>query len=141
MNNITFNFEDVSPFLKNRGNLRLWLNATAKKEKKVIASVNYIFCSDKHLLAINKQYLKHDYFTDVITFQYDFSEEGVAGDIFISYDRIKDNAKEFNQSINNELHRVMVHGLLHLLGYKDKNAEQQKVMKSKEDFYLSLRAF
>jgi rRNA maturation RNase YbeY len=140
-NNITFNFEDVSPFLKNRGNLRLWLNATAKKEKKIIASVNYIFCSDKHLLAINKQYLKHDYFTDVITFQYDFSEEGVAGDIFISYDRIKDNAKEFNQSINNELHRVMVHGLLHLLGYKDKNAEQQKVMKSKEDFYLSLRAF
>jgi probable rRNA maturation factor len=140
MQNITFNFEDVSPFLKNRGNLRLWLNTTAKKEKQKINAVNYIFCSDKHLLAINKQYLNHNYFTDVITFQYD-DNEGVSGDIFISYDRIKENAKEFNQGISNELHRVMAHGLLHLLGYKDKNTEQQKVMKSKEDFYLSLRAF
>jgi probable rRNA maturation factor len=140
MQNITFNFEDVSPFLKNRGNLRLWLNAAAKREKQKIGAVNYIFCSDKHLLSINKQYLNHNYFTDVITFQYDDSE-GVSGDIFISYDRIKENAKDFNQSISNELHRVMVHGLLHLLGYKDKNTEQQKVMKSKEDFYLSLRAF
>jgi rRNA maturation RNase YbeY len=140
MQNITFNFEDVSPFLKNRGNLRLWLNAAAKREKQKIGAVNYIFCSDKHLLSINKQYLNHNYFTDVITFQYDDSE-GVSGDIFISYDRIKENAKEFNQSISNELHRVMLHGLLHLLGYKDKNTEQQKVMKSKEDFYLSLRAF
>ena len=140
MQNITFNFEDLSSFLKNRGNLRLWLNAAAKKEKQKINAVNYIFCSDKHLLAINKQYLNHNYFTDVITFQYEDSE-GVSGDIFISYDRIKENAKEFNQSVSNELHRVMVHGLLHLLGYKDKNTEQQKVMKSKEDFYLSLRAF
>lgn len=140
MKNITFNFEDVSPFLKNRGNLRFWLNTIAKKERNKIAAVNYIFCSDKHLLSINKQYLDHDYFTDVITFQYD-TEDGVAGDIFISYDRIKDNAKEFKQSVSNELHRVMAHGLLHLLGYKDKNAEQQKVMKSKEDFCLSLRAF
>ena len=140
MQKITFNFEDLSPFLKNRGNLRLWLQASAKKEKQRINAVNYIFCSDKHLLSINKQYLNHNYFTDVITFQYD-DNEGVSGDIFISYDRIKENAKEFNQSISNELHRVMVHGLLHLLGYKDKNTEQQKVMKSKEDFYLSLRAF
>jgi len=140
MQKITFNFEDLSPFLKNRGNLRLWLQASAKKEKQRINAVNYIFCSDKHLLSINKQYLNHNYFTDVITFQYD-DNEGVSGDIFISYDRIKENAKEFNQSISNELHRVMVHGLLHLLGYKDKNTEQQKVMKSKEDFYLSLRTF
>ncbi len=140
MQKITFNFEDLSPFLKNRGNLRLWLQASAKKEKQRINAVNYIFCSDKHLLSINKQYLNHNYFTDVITFQYD-DNDGVSGDIFISYDRIKENAKEFNQSISNELHRVMVHGLLHLLGYKDKNTEQQKVMKSKEDFYLSLRTF
>jgi probable rRNA maturation factor len=140
MQKITFNFEDLSPILKNRGNLRLWLQASAKKEKQRINAVNYIFCSDKHLLSINKQYLNHNYFTDVITFQYD-DNEGVSGDIFISYDRIKENAKEFNQSISNELHRVMVHGLLHLLGYKDKNTEQQKVMKSKEDFYLSLRTF
>ncbi len=140
MQKITFNFEDLSPFLKNRGNLRLWLQASAKMEKQRINAVNYIFCSDKHLLSINKQYLNHNYFTDVITFQYD-DNEGVSGDIFISYDRIKENAKEFNQSISNELHRVMAHGLLHLLGYKDKNTEQQKVMKSKEDFYLSLRTF
>jgi probable rRNA maturation factor len=140
MQNITFNFEDLSPFLKNRGNLRLWLNATAKKEKQKVDSVNYIFCSDKHLLCINKQFLDHDYFTDVITFQYE-GTDGVSGDIFISYDRIRDNAKQYKQSVTNELHRVMVHGMLHLLGYKDKKPEEQKVMKSKEDFYLSLRAF
>lgn len=140
MQKITFNFEDLSPFLKDRGNLRLWLQASAKKEKQKIHAVNYIFCSDKNLLSINKQYLNHNYFTDVITFQYD-DNEGISGDIFISYDRIKENAKEFNQTACNELHRVMVHGLLHLLGYEDKNTEQQKVMKSKEDFYLSLRTF
>ncbi len=140
MQKITFNFEDLSPFLKNRGNLRLWLQASAKKEKQKIHAINYIFCSDKNLLSINKQYLNHNYFTDVITFQYD-DNEGISGDIFISYDRIKENAKEFNQTVSNELHRVMVHGLLHLLGYEDKNTEQQKVMKSKEDFYLSLRTF
>lgn len=140
MQNISFNFEDVSSFLKNRGNLRLWLNVTAKKEKQKIISVNYIFCSDKHLLSINKQYLNHNYLTDVITFQYE-EDGGISGDIFISYDRIKENAKSFKQTPTDELHRVMVHGLLHLLGYKDKNPEQQKVMKRKEDFYLSLRAF
>ena len=140
MQNITFNFEDLSPFLKNRGNLRLWLNATAKREKQKVDAVNYIFCSDKHLLSINKQFLDHDYFTDVITFQYE-GTDGVSGDIFISYDRIRDNAKQYKQSVTNELHRVMVHGMLHLLGYKDKKPEEQKVMKSKEDFYLSLRAF
>ena len=140
MKNIFFHFEDVSPFLKKRGDLRLWLNLTANQEKKKINCVNYIFCSDEYLLKMNKEYLNHHYFTDVITFEYP-SEDGVCGDIFISIDRIKVNAKEYRHSAVEELHRVMVHGLLHLLGYKDKKAEEQKVMTSKEDFYLSLRAF
>ena len=140
MPNIFFHFEDVSPFLKERGDLRLWLNATAKKEKQKIVIVNYIFCSDEHLLTINKQYLNHDYFTDIITFDYT-DNKGVSGDIFISLDRVKFNAKDYGHSVREELHRVMAHGLLHLLGYKDKKAEEQKVMTAKEDFYLSLRAF
>ena len=140
MKNILFHFEDVSPFLKKRGDLRLWLNQTAKKEKQKISCVNYIFCSDEHLLKINKDYLNHHYYTDVITFEYP-GEDGVLGDIFISIDRVKLNARDYNHSTTEELHRVMVHGLLHLLGYKDKKPEQQKVMTSKEDFYLSLRAF
>ncbi len=140
MKNIFFHFEDVSPFLKKIGDLRLWLNHSAKKEKQKIVNINYIFCSDKHLLKINKEYLNHDYFTDIITFDY-ADNTGVSGDIFISIDRVKFNANDYGVSIQDELHRVMVHGLLHLLGYKDKKPEQQKVMTSKEDFYLSLRAF
>ncbi len=140
MSKVLFHFEDISFALKERTDLKKWLNITAKKEKKKISCLNYIFCSDHYLLEINKQYLNHHYFTDVITFPMD-DPEGVSGDIFISYDTVKDNAKSFKQNTKDELHRVMVHGLLHLLGYKDKNPEQQKVMKSKEDFYLSLRAF
>ena len=111
-----------------------------EKEKKSLGDLNYVFCSDKYLLKINRKYLNHNYFTDVITFENPTSE-AISGDIFISYDRVKDNAKSLRQSRLDELHRVMIHGLLHLLGYSDKNPDQQKVMKSKEDFYLSLRTF
>ena len=124
----------------NKRKIVQWLNDSCANENKNLGDLNYIFCSDKYLLKVNKKYLDHNYLTDVITFD-NTTPDGVSGDIFISYDRIKDNAKAFGQKTTDELHRVMIHGLLHLMGYSDKKADQQKVMKSKEDFYLSLRAF
>lgn len=137
---VFFHFEDLHFSLSNRKKIKAWLYICCAKEKKILGDLNYIFCSDNYLLQVNRKYLNHNYLTDVITFENTFSEE-ISGDVFISYDRIKDNAKAFRQNREDELHRVMVHGLLHLIGYSDKNPEQQKVMKAKEDFYLSLRAF
>ena len=137
---VVFVFEDIHFAMANRRKLKAWLMDCCDKEKKALGELTYIFCSDKYLLKINRKYLNHDYLTDVITFDNSISGE-VGGDIFISYDRVKDNAKIFKQRTADELHRIMVHGLLHLLGYSDKKPEQQKVMKAKEDFYLSLRAF
>ncbi len=137
---VFFHFEDLHFSLLQKRKITQWLNDCCVKEKKKLGDLNYIFCSDKYLLKVNKKYLDHNYLTDVITFD-NTSPDGVSGDIFISYDRVKDNAKSFGQNRVDELHRVMIHGLLHLIGYSDKNPEQQKVMKSKEDFYLSLRAF
>ena len=99
-----------------------------------------MFCSDEHLLEMNRSYLEHDYYTDIITFDY-VEENVVSGDLFISIDRVRDNAKTLGQSVREELHRVMVHGLLHLLGYHDKSKEEQVEMRSKEDYYLTLRNF
>jgi probable rRNA maturation factor len=137
---VFFHFEDLHFSLLNKRKIKHWLIDCCAKEQKKLGDLNYIFCSDKYLLKVNRKHLNHDYLTDVITFENSFEKE-ISGDIFISYDRIKDNAKSFGQSRIDELHRVMIHGLLHLIGYSDKNPEQQKVMKSKEDFYLSLRAF
>ncbi len=141
---VFFHFEDLRFSLSNKRKIAQWLKDACTNEQKSLGDLNYIFCSDKYLLKVNRKYLNHNYLTDVITFENflkEFSSEEISGDIFISYDRIKDNAKAFGQSRVDELHRVKVHGLLHLMGYSDKNPDQQKVMKSKEDFYLSLRAF
>ena len=109
-------------------------------ENKNIENLSFIFCSDEYLLKINKNYLTHDFYTDVISF--DYTEENlVSGDIFISIDRVKENAIIFSSSIKDELHRIIIHGLLHLLGYSDKTPRLKAIMKDKEDFYLSLRAF
>jgi rRNA maturation RNase YbeY len=138
--NIHFHFEDLSFQLSKKKALRIWLNECAKAENQTIDQLNYIFCSDNYLLEINKKYLNHDFYTDVISF--DYSENGlVSGDIYISYPRVKENAGDFLIPIKEELQRVIIHGLLHLLGYSDKTPSQKKTMKSKEDFYLSLRAF
>ena len=120
--------------------LRHWLIDCANAENQKITQLNFIFCSDQYLLNINKKHLNHDFYTDVITFEYS-DIEGVTGDVFISYERIKENAKDFTIPVKDELHRVIIHGLLHLLGYSDKTTGQKSTMKSKEDFYLSLRAF
>lgn len=112
-----------------------WLNKVILSCKKKSGDLNFIFCSDKYLLGINRDFLKHDYYTDVITF--DYSEDKIiAGDIYISIDRVKDNARQEEQLFETELRRVMVHGVLHLLGYTDKTKALKLAMRKKEDFYL-----
>lgn len=119
---------------------RIWLNSVAKLEnqKWTIIELNYIFCTDDYLHQLNVEYLQHDTLTDVITFDNSENQGEIEGDIFISIDRIKDNAQDFGVSINEELRRVMVHGLLHLLGYGDKTETEVKLMRSKENHYLQL---
>ena len=114
----------------------LWLSRVCEAEQKKLGEVNLVFCSDDYLLEINKAHLNHDYYTDIITF--DYYDEQITGDLFVSIDRVKDNAAGLNVGFNHELHRVVVHGLLHLLGYGDKSEEEKKVMREMEDKSLLL---
>lgn len=136
---IHFFEEDISFTLKDKTAVRNWINATIAAENHRLTELNFIFCSDNYLLEINKQYLNHDTYTDIITF--DNSEEDgiIVGDIFISINRVRENAKAFKVSLIDELHRVIIHGTLHLLGYPDKKKEEKALMTSKEDFYLNRR--
>ena len=135
---IFFHTEEIDFQLKKKKKVRNWLTELAKTEDKIIEELNYIFCSDEYLLEVNKEHLDHDYFTDVITFDY-CENNVISGDIFISIDRVKENAKSFGKSFKNELRRVMAHGLLHLMGYKDKNETDETEMRKMEDFALELR--
>jgi len=112
-----------------------------RKEKKSLKQLNVVFCSDKFLLDINKKFLKHNFHTDVITFQYNKKRMPAEGEIFISIDSVKSNSKKFETAFRNELHRVIIHGVLHLCGYSDKTPETKTVIKNKEDSYLLKRAF
>ena len=114
-----------------------WLSRLCANENKVLSEVSLIFCSDNFLLEINQQHLNHDYFTDIVTFDYCVNDS-VSGDLFISVDRVKDNAISFDVDFMTELHRVIAHGVLHLCGYKDKSDEDIVLMRSKEDYALSL---
>jgi len=117
-----------------------WLEAIAKQENQEIDTLNYVFCSDEYLLKINRDYLQHDYYTDIITFDNrDGANDPIESDIFVSIDRVMENASEQNIPFENELKRVLAHGLLHLLGFNDKTVDQQKVMREKEEAYLSLQ--
>lgn len=131
---VSFYFEDVEFDLPNQQGLVEWLLAVAADEDKPVYELSYIFCSDEYLRQINIEHLDHDYYTDVITFPY--TEGVVHGDIFISSDRVADNAATHAVSFLDELYRVMVHGVLHLSGYGDKTPVQQQMMRAKEDFYL-----
>jgi len=117
-----------------------WYSNVCEVEGKTLGDVSIIFCSDEHLLQMNKEYLQHDYYTDIITFDYT-DESLVSGDLFISVDRVQDNADEFDVLFQDELHRVCVHGLLHLCGYTDKSEEDEGLMRSKENEMLVLRKF
>jgi len=129
--------EDVSvPKFKKR-EITNWIKETIASEDKTTGEISFIFCSDNYLLEVNKQYLGHDYFTDIITFDY-VENKVISGDIFISCDRVKENATEFGTGFDNELLRILIHGVLHLMGYKDKNRKDKLMMTKKEDFYLNV---
>ena len=134
---INFFFEETDEFDVNDLNVEKNIETVLANENRTLGEVNYIFCSDEYLLNINKQYLNHDYYTDVISF--DYSEDGIiSGDIFISVDTVKDNANEYEVEFKKELARVMVHGVLHFIGYKDKTEEDAKQMRQQEKQYLPL---
>lgn len=134
---IHFHTEDIDFELKESEIIKKWLQTVIKREGSTLGELTYIFCSDEYLYQMNMDYLQHDTYTDVITFQY--SEEVVHGDVFISIERVYDNASHFDVTVMDELSRVLVHGLLHLLGYKDKMEEEQLEMTAKENEYLKLK--
>jgi probable rRNA maturation factor len=136
MAKISFFTEDLNYTLKHKTTIRRWISDTISSEGYQLSELNFILCSDDYLLRINQDYLQHDDYTDVITFDNAEELKTIVGDIFISIDRIKENAQKFNTTTLRELCRVMVHGTLHLLGYKDKSKNDKKLMTSKEDFYL-----
>lgn len=116
-----------------------WITNTIKQENHKAEIINYIFCSDKHLLNLNQQYLNHDTLTDIITFDHSEEPDKLEADIFISVERVAENAIILKTSFDNELHRVMIHGLLHLMGYNDHTDKEKQLMRKKEDACLSLR--
>jgi probable rRNA maturation factor len=138
---ISFFEEDISFKLKNKTQVRQWVTDTIIAEGFKLKELNYIFCSDAYLLQINQQYLDHDTYTDIVTFDNSEEEGKIVSDIFISIERIRENAAKFNVTETNELHRVIIHGALHLLGYKDKSPADKEKMTQKEDFYLIKRVF
>jgi rRNA maturation RNase YbeY len=136
MQKVQFYFLDRKPTLKERTRLKLFIEKLFMLEKKKLGNLSYVFCSDKHLLGINKDFLKHDFYTDVITFDLSPSKNEIEGEVYLSVDRIKDNAKQLVISYKEEMHRVIFHGALHLCGYKDKNKKDQIQMRQGENKYL-----
>jgi len=137
---IDFHNIDIEFSLDHQPKLRRWIKSAIISEGKIPGELDFSFMSDLALLQVNKDYLNHDYFTDVITFEYN-QDETISGDILISVDRVKENASKLSINYHDELHRVMIHGVLHLCGYKDKTEAEQLNMRAKEDYYLSLRSF
>jgi probable rRNA maturation factor len=136
MQKIHFYSLDRNPALKNRIKLKVYIEGLFAKEKKKLGKLSYIFCSDDHLLGINNDFLKHDFYTDVITFDLSSSKAETEGEVYLSVDRIKDNAKQLGVSFKEELHRIIFHGALHLCGYKDKSKADEQQMRLAENKYL-----
>lgn len=129
-------FQNTSKFkVKDLRKKKIWLNSISKNEGKEIGNLNFLFIDDKEMLKYNKKYLQHESYTDIITFDNSLNNK-IAGDIVISLERVNENAKYYEVSYNYELERVMAHGLLHLLGYNDKNKEEKKIIRKKENYYL-----
>jgi rRNA maturation RNase YbeY len=136
---IDFNYlNDFS--LENEANIVSWIQFVLDEEDRELGEVSYIFCDDEYLKDINIKYLNHNELTDIISFDYSLGKV-VSGDVYISTERVLENAVERNLEFREELHRVMVHGILHYIGYKDKSESEKKKMRAKEDYYLSLRTF
>lgn len=138
MGSVSFIIEGISFVMKGKRATKKWIAACAIQEGKELAELCYIFCSDNYLLKMNKKYLKHDTLTDTITFDYSNDGEIIAGDVYISIERVIENASKFSVSFEEEINRVMIHGLLHLCGYSDKKMLQKKKMVERENFYLKL---
>ena len=138
---IKFFKEEIKFRLADTDNLKYWILKIIKNKKYKLSELNFIFCGDKFLRKINKKYLNHDYYTDIITFDNSITKEFISGDIFISIDRVRINANTYKSSFNDELHRVIAHGVLHLLGYGDKSKDQKIEMKKMEDRCLMKRDF
>ena len=135
---ISYFFEDTDFLFKKKTINNKWLKLVAESEIRRVGQINIIFCSDNYILDINQQYLQHDYFTDIITFDY-CEGDVLSGDLFISVDTVRENAIEYGTEFEDELNRVIVHGVLHLIGYDDHCDEDIAQMRKKEDYYLSLR--
>ena len=130
--------EDTDFVFKHKLLNNKWLKFVAESEVRKLGEIGIIFCSDNYILDVNMKYLQHDYFTDIITFDY-CEGNTLSGDLFISVDSVRDNADFYGTEFEDELNRVIVHGLLHLIGYDDHSESEQRMMRSKEDYYLSLR--
>ena len=139
MAKINFFTEDINYTLKNKTAIKKWIQEMIVGEGYRLHELNFILCSDDYLLRINQAYLKHDYYTDVITFDNSDVHKTIVGDIFISIDRVKENAKQNKATTMDELCRIMAHGTLHLLGYLDKKKKAKQEMTDKENFYLDKR--
>jgi rRNA maturation RNase YbeY len=135
---IQFFSEKIRYRLPNPGKTKTWVKSVIKKEGASLEGINFIFCTDKYLQEINIEYLNHKTFTDIITFNYG-DKKTIEGDVYISIERVKENALKFQVPFQHELHRVIIHGVLHLLGYNDKTKTEKARMREKEDAYLSLR--
>lgn len=138
---IQFFSEDINYTLKQKALLRAWIGKAILDEGYKLKELNFILCSDNYLLSINQQYLNHNTYTDIITFDNSEIRGEIVGDIFISLDRVRENAIKFEVNVSDELQRVMIHGTLHLLGYLDKKKEEKALMTAKEDYYLSKRLY
>ena len=136
---LQFFYEDTSFELENTPVIEVWIKQIINNYGFDLVDLNYIFCSDNYLLVINREHLNHDYYTDIITFDHSEENKKVESDIFISVDRVKENADSLSISFHQELSRVMAHGLLHLFGYSDKTSEEKIIMREKEDACISLQ--
>ena len=134
---VSYYFEDTDFRLKAKTRIKYWLKLVAESEVYRLGNVSVIFCSDNYILDINQRFLQHDYFTDIITFDYSEGNR-ISGDLFISVDSVRENSLEYGTEFEDELHRVIVHGILHLIGYDDHTEEDVSVMRAKENYYLSL---
>lgn len=134
---ISFQNLSISFKIKEKNKIKLWIKTIIDKEKYTLDTINYMFCNDDELLEINIKHLNHKTLTDIITFDYT-EEKKISSDIFISIDRVLENAKKFEVAFEEELHRVMIHGVLHLCGYKDKSKSEAELMRKKENWALTL---
>jgi probable rRNA maturation factor len=136
---ISFHIEEIEFSLDHADDIISWIEQTLLKEQKQCNLIDFVICDDEYLLNINKEYLQHDYYTDIITFP--LNEDPIESNVFISIDRVKENAQLYKVKMEDELHRVIIHGVLHLIGYDDKSEDDKNRMRAKEDEYLSQRNF